>query len=197
MRRSMILMSVLMVLVGAGAGWRRWSENAVALPGIPPSAQGWPCPDGPVKLHVDGTGLPASWRGALAGVDVVVVARLLPDRPEIVDLGHCLMATMYPFGVERVITGTLPSGHLVAVRWPGRPIDEVVDYPHPRASELFVLFLRAVEDGEGYYTPYGPQANLRVVDDRLVPQVERQGSPGPRGSVYEFAAMLRREADVR
>lgn len=195
MRRFVILAVVLVVLVAAGAGWRRWSASAITLPALPPSARGRPCPDGPLKLYVDGTGLPPSWREAVAGVDVVVVARLGPDRPEIVDLGHCLLATMYPFGVERVITGTPPSGYLVAVRWPGRPIDEVVDYPHPRAGDLFVLFLKAVEGG--YYPAYGSQANLRVVDGRLLPHVARLGAPAPPESVYDFVAMLRQEAGGR
>jgi len=169
----LVLVALGVGLVAAGlAAWQRWMDVSV-LPLPPeeiPTAQSRQCPDEGEIINVEWMGRPETWREAVAGADLIVVAKRLADRPQVKNQGECDFVSYYAFTILQTVKGHAGVDDRLTVGFRGRPLDRVDELPHPEAGEPLVLFLKA-QNGV-YYLRYGPGGIARVVEALLAPYSE-------------------------
>jgi len=182
---------VLLILAGAGLGWRAWVESTTTS--LPPVAV--PKPevsdlDAPGEIWVDGSapGPNDTLEVVARQADAILVVRLGTDVSEHVDLGPSrttstqrvgvfatppppppMRHTIYSFGVREAIKGEMRLGERVKVaRLGGRQTFED-DFPRPGVGEMFVVFLKWVPELGAYSHLYGPATTFRIVNGSIHP----------------------------
>jgi len=202
--------AIVALSLGAAGAWVRW--HAITLPPMPQKEM-VPIENRPIErdqdsceaylkeppeqprmpIQVEWMAPPESWRETVVEVDAVLVGRRSPEPPqEIAPKGSpCTWFTLHAFSVVDAIKGTLP-GQRVQVAWMGRRNQGVEGFTSPEAGDLYLLFLKR-HLSQSYYHPwYGPYANVRIADGRIIALFD--GKPLRRlhgRSAEEFMAQVR------
>jgi len=139
---------VLLILAGAGLGWRAWVESTTtSLPPVAVPKPEVPDLDAPGEIWVDGSapGPNDTLEVVARQADAILVVQLGTDVSEHVDLGTppgTLRNTVYSFNILQTIKGPFRVGERVRVARMGERRSFEHDFPRPGLGETFVVFLK-------------------------------------------------------
>ena len=193
---------VLLILAGAGLGWRAWVESTTtSLPPVAVPKPEVPDLDAPMEHFV--TRMGPHQADTLADIarnaNVILVVRLGTDLTEYVDLGTppgTMRHTIYTFHILDTIKGPFRVGERVRVARMGGRRSFEHDFPRPGAGESFVVFLMWWPRAGAYQHLFGPSTTFRVVNGTIQP-VGRYFNVQPGQDAKNFVRELRRMVQQR